>query len=975
MSDLTITDLYNLEKYEIGKDPHILARNGYLTIKIKEPGKMGASLDKFRPKPIQEKYFDFIDDIRKVGESIRVWVVKPRQVGLTTATEALIYARTSQTKGVNSFIVANDSKGVDYIFTMAKLHHEFMKKEYPHLTPKIKRTNKIELSFEDIHSTIYVDTAKNASAGQKYTFQNVHLCLAGSNLILLKDGFVKKINEIKPGDYIKTHRGKHAKVIGLSKTKIKETDGKNGLMAIYLKGNTKFPIICTPNHKIFVRTKDGGRYNRGKWIMAKDLVMGKKRKGDMLGFPYRAINDGQIIDRFTPGGRRIFITNELCYLFGFYLAEGCLKINNNKKLSGFVLTVHEKEKSILSKIGGYLLEKKYIKSYKISKNKNCKTLHGTYYGKDFAEFINEMVGNKDNKNIPDFFWSFPREALKQVVKGYIDGDGHMSKAGREIYISSVRPQLLIQIRDLLISFRYGYSSLYHRDAGFYYGRNCKEIWILCIPGQTSFRLKKDLGYPCKLRGMTKHGRNVKIKSSWCPGTFHYWIPINKIEYLNPDDYEYVYDIILEHKDHSFRTITGCGVHNSEVALFDNAEELFDGLMPAVPKHPDTMVVGECSAQGVGNFFHREVMRSYNKESTWKLFFPSWLEEFDYQKSLTEEQFKFLEKTITDEELKLMDIHKATPEQLWWRRFIIIDEFRAKNISDDLHLYLPDPTIQSAFDKFHQFYPSTVLEAFVSTGRCVFERSILQKWFYACPRLRREGEELELGKNYIKGYFVNDDKQISFLEQSDGDWFIFDLPKSGVDYALGADVAEGIEIEENTQKYDYSTIVIFRLDTMEQVAEYKAHIVPNLFAEQVWMACKAYNSCVAGVEANKDGGTVIDNLRNRFGHSNIFVREVIEVEKYQRRTKKLGWLTTEKSKRKLVNEMENFIREEQGIFYSERLINECLTFIKTPEGKNEADKGCHDDLVMAAGIALQMAISTPRTEAWKERKRLQIKYRR
>ena len=589
MSDLTITDLYNLEKYEIGKDPHILARNGYLTIKIKEPGKMGASLDKFRPKPIQEKYFDFIDDIRKVGESIRVWVVKPRQVGLTTATEALIYARTSQTKGVNSFIVANDSKGVDYIFTMAKLHHEFMKKEYPHLTPKIKRTNKIELSFEDIHSTIYVDTAKNASAGQKYTFQNVHL--------------------------------------------------------------------------------------------------------------------------------------------------------------------------------------------------------------------------------------------------------------------------------------------------------------------------------------------------------------------------------------------------SEVALFDNAEELFDGLMPAVPKHPDTMVVGECSAQGVGNFFHREVMRSYNKESTWKLFFPSWLEEFDYQKSLTEEQFKFLEKTITDEELKLMDIHKATPEQLWWRRFIIIDEFRAKNISDDLHLYLPDPTIQSAFDKFHQFYPSTVLEAFVSTGRCVFERSILQKWFYACPRLRREGEELELGKNYIKGYFVNDDKQMSFLEQSDGDWFIFDLPKSGVDYALGADVAEGIEIEENTQKYDYSTIVIFRLDTMEQVAEYKAHIVPNLFAEQVWMVCKAYNSCVAGVEANKDGGTVIDNLRNRFGHSNIFVREVIEVEKYQRRTKKLGWLTTEKSKRKLVNEMENFIREEQGIFYSERLINECLTFIKTPEGKNEADKGCHDDLVMAAGIALQMAISTPRTEAWKERKRLQIKYRR
>lgn len=591
MSNLTTLELYRLEKYEIEKDPHILAKNGYLTIKIKNPKLEGTSLSRFRPKPIQQKYYAFIDSIIENGDPVRIWAVKPRQVGFTTATVNLIYARTSQRKGINSFIIANDSKGVDYIFTMAKIHQEFMEKEFPHLVPKVKRTNKIELSFKDIYSTIFVDTARNASAGQKYTFQNVHL--------------------------------------------------------------------------------------------------------------------------------------------------------------------------------------------------------------------------------------------------------------------------------------------------------------------------------------------------------------------------------------------------SEVALFDNAEELFDGLMPAVPKGPNTMVIGECSAQGVGNFFHREVMRSYNKESTWKLFFPSWLEELEYFKSLDENQRIFLEKTITDEELKLVNVHNATPEQLWWRRFILIDEFRAKNISEKSHeLYLPDSTVRSAFDKFHQFYPSTILEAFVSTGRCVFEKSILQKWYYACPEPRKKDEELKLGKTYVKGFFKLDEKDnIIFIEQTDGDWIIFDLPKQGIDYCLGADVAEGIEIEENTQKFDYSTIEIFRMDTMEQVAEYKSHIVPNLFAEQCWMACKAYNYCVAGIEANKDGGTVIDNLRNKFSYNNIFVREVIDVEKYQRRTKKLGWLTTEKSKRRLVNEMESFIREEIGIFYSERLINECLTFIKTSEGKNEADKGCHDDLVMAAGIALQMAIFTPRAEAWKERKRLQISYNR
>lgn len=591
MPNLTTVELYKLEKYHIEKNPHILAQNGYLTIKIKDPSIEIASLAHFKPKPIQQRYFAFIDEIIANGDPVRLWVVKPRQIGLTTATEALIYARTSQRKGINSFIVANDSKGVDYIFTMAKIHQEFMQKEYPHLTPKIKRTNKIELSFSDIHSTIFVDTARNASAGQKYTFQNVHL--------------------------------------------------------------------------------------------------------------------------------------------------------------------------------------------------------------------------------------------------------------------------------------------------------------------------------------------------------------------------------------------------SEVALFENAEELFDGLMPAVPKHPGTMVIGECSAQGVGNFFHREVMRAYDKESTWKLFFPSWLEEPDYSKPLSEDQLKFLEQTLTEEENKLVDVHNATPEQLWWRRFIIIDEFRGKNISGDpYNLYLPDKTIQSAFDKFHQFYPATVLEAFTASGRCRFEKSVLQEWYYGCPRKRREGEELELGKTFIDGYFqVEENGKIVFVEQTDGPWRIFDLPKQGIDYCHGADTAEGLEIEEGSQKYDYSTQYFGRRDTGEQVAEYRAYIEPDLFAEQVWLGCTAYNHCTAGIEANKNGYTTINVLRDKFNYHNIYVRETIDPERHNRRTKKLGWLTTEKSRKELINDLATFIRDQEGRFYSERLISECQSFIVNPKGRPEAAQGTHDDLVFAAGIALQMDLRAPKTEAWKTRKRLQISYRR
>lgn len=596
MSDISIVDLLAAEKLQIEKNPHILAREGYLTIKVKDPSKYGSSFPFFKPKPIQQAYYDYIDNIMAEKRPVRLWVVKPRQIGLTTASEALIYARTSQRRGINSFIVANDSKGVDYIFNMAKIHQEFMSKNFPHLTPKIKRTNKIELSFSDLHSTIYVDTARNASAGQKYTFENVIL--------------------------------------------------------------------------------------------------------------------------------------------------------------------------------------------------------------------------------------------------------------------------------------------------------------------------------------------------------------------------------------------------SEVALFDNAEVLFDGLMPAVPDHNNTMVIGECSAQGVGNFFHTECMKAYDGESTWDLFFPSWLNEPDYTLPVSEEQSKFLLDTITDEEKKLVEVHDATLGQLWWRRYTIIDSFRGKNLSGDTHnLYLPDSTIVGSFDKFHQFYPVTVLEAFVASGRSRFEKTVLQKWYASCPRHRQPGEDIVLGKTYCKGYFELDEKDtIVFIEQSDGPWTIFELPVPGIDYAHGADVAEGIELEEGSSKYDYSTQFFARRDTMQQVAEYRAYIEPDLFAEQCWLGLKAYNSPVAGIEGNKDGQTTIKFLRDKWGYNSIYVREVVEEERHKRRTKKLGWITSANSAHKgsrhvMINDMATFIREEHGIFYSERLIHECMNFQKSPDGKVEHAPGAHDDLVFAAGIAIQMHYLTPKSEMWKTRKRIQISYRK
>lgn len=59
-------------------------------------------------------------------------------------------------------------------------------------------------------------------------------------------------------------------------------------------------------------------------------------------------------------------------------------------------------------------------------------------------------------------------------------------------------------------------------------------------------------------------------------------------------------------------------------------------------------------------------------------------------------------------------------------------------------------------------------------------------------------------------------------------------------------------------------------------------------------------------------------------------------------------------------MAGLIRRHDTLIHSSLLQNECLAFIKNPQGKYEAARGTHDDLVVAYGISLQMYKESPQT---------------
>ena len=73
------------------------------------------------------------------------------------------------------------------------------------------------------------------------------------------------------------------------------------------------------------------------------------------------------------------------------------------------------------------------------------------------------------------------------------------------------------------------------------------------------------------------------------------------------------------------------VHISEFALWSNAEQIYDSLMPAIPMSPKTFMVIESTAKGRGNEWHRTWERAKRGLGRLKpVFFPYYTDPNDYR---------------------------------------------------------------------------------------------------------------------------------------------------------------------------------------------------------------------------------------------------------------------------------------------------------------------------------------------------------
>jgi len=369
-----------------------------------------------------------------------------------------------------------------------------------------------------------------------------------------------------------------------------------------------------------------------------------------------------------------------------------------------------------------------------------------------------------------------------------------------------------------------------------------------------------------------------------------------------------------------------GIHLSEVSRFPyGVEVVMKGLCQTVPNLAGTMIIGETTANGF-NEFHQRWCDAVDGKSEWEAVFLPWHEHEEYKLPLENDKLypidgmkftsnigkvKFLE-----EEIELQKKFNLTDEQLNWRRFYIVNY--CNGILKD----------------FYEQYPSTQEEAFISTGDSFFDKDGLN--------------EQEIVEPKSIGNIVKFEGEYVFRENETGLFKIYEYPKKGEEYIIGGDTAEGLE------HGDESTWVVVNNRTNETACVYNHRIPPDDFAQDGIILANFYNEAMIAPENKGYGYGVCQDIWNSYG--NIY-RNIKTKEGNEKETKDLGFNTNSSTRREMLAQLNEEIKEGSTDLKDKDLIRQCQTFVNV-NGKPQAEKGKNDDLVIARAIAGQVRKQYP-----------------
>jgi hypothetical protein len=140
--------------------------------------------------------------------------------------------------------------------------------------------------------------------------------------------------------------------------------------------------------------------------------------------------------------------------------------------------------------------------------------------------------------------------------------------------------------------------------------------------------------------------------------------------------------------------------------------------------------------------------------------------------------------------------------------------------------------------------------------------------------------------------------------------------------------------------DYSAIEVVDRETGMQCAEFAGHVGGLELSRMAADIAREYNDAWLVVERNNHGSGVLAYLETVCRYQRIF-----------RQNGQAGWLTNSMTRPAALARIVAALAETPDRLLSRRLLAECRSFVRLPDGSTGAQPGAHDDRVMAMAIAL------------------------
>lgn len=289
-------------------------------------------------------------------------------------------------------------------------------------------------------------------------------------------------------------------------------------------------------------------------------------------------------------------------------------------------------------------------------------------------------------------------------------------------------------------------------------------------------------------------------------------------------------------DEPWRGLTVTTLHVSELAYWYYAESAITGMVQAVPLTPDSLILIESTANGVGNVFHQEWLRAESGESDFMPIFIPWWELpdafMDPPRDFEPDQ----------DEKEMARAYGLTPAQLQWRRYMLYTYCRGDQ------------------DYFDQEYPDTPAKAFLVTGRPAFNTKRLQAMHE------------EATKTQPDRYIIAVESGTRFRAPR-GPLAVYVPPIPGHDYTVAADPSAGVE------GGDPACIQVFDRMTNEQVACWSGYLAPVNLARIAVHIGEWYNHALIAPELTGGHGFAMVEELKHLMYPRIYVWQRVDKVKH------------------------------------------------------------------------------------------------